>query len=99
MILFILGIFFSVINVKCVCVSKMVFRHSKTFVHLSVFRSYVETLSTAAFDSIIEFEATLALSRSPFVTNNSHYDHDDDQLTVWPGRHGGPSLGAFLSHG
>lgn len=64
-----------------------------------VLRSYVETLSTAAFDSIKEFDAFLASSHTPFVTNNSHYDHDDDKLTVWPGRHGGPSLGAFLSHG
>ncbi|AWP18648.1 Hypothetical protein SMAX5B_006631 [Scophthalmus maximus] len=63
------------------------------------FKSFVETLSSAASDSTIEFDALLASSRAPFVTNNSHYDHDDDKLTVWPGRHGGPSLGAFLSHG
>lgn len=63
------------------------------------FRSYMETLTTAAFDSIKELETLLASSRTPFVTNNSHYDHDDDKLTVWPGRHGGPSLGTFLSHG
>lgn len=62
-------------------------------------RSFVETLTAAAFDSIKEFDTCTALSRAPFVTNNSHYDHDDDKLTVWPGRHGGPSLGAFLSHG
>lgn len=69
------------------------------FYFLPFTRSFVETLSTAAFDSIKEFKALLSSSRSPFVTNNSHYDHDDDKLTVWPGRHGGPSLGAFLSHG
>lgn len=60
----------------------------------------METLTAvAAFDSIYDFETYSTLSHAPFVTNNSHYDHDDDELTVWPGRHGGPSLGAFLSHG
>lgn len=63
-----------------------------------VYRSYVETLSTAAFDSIKEFDASPALPHTPFVTN-SRPDHDDGKLTVWPGRHGGPSVGAFLSHG
>lgn len=62
------------------------------------FRSYIKSFSTAVFDSIDEFVAPQELSHTPFVTNNSHYDHDDDKLTVWPGRHGGPSL-AFLSHG
>lgn len=59
----------------------------------------MKTLTTAALDSIKEYKTCLESSHTPFVTNNSHYDHDDDKLTVWPGRHGGPSLGTFLSHG
>lgn len=59
-------------------------------------RSYKKTLITAALYSKKEYKTP---SHTPFVTNNSHYDHDDDKLTVWPGRHGGPSLGTFLSHG
>ncbi|KAG7239396.1 hypothetical protein INR49_029162 [Caranx melampygus] len=53
-------------------------------VQCGLLHSFLETLSTAAFDSIKEFDALLASSRTPFVTNNSHYDHDDDKLTVWP---------------
>ena len=64
----------------------------------SFFRSFVESLRSAAVDSKKD-SGPYKSPRTPFVTNNSHYDHDDDRLTVWPGRHGGPSLGAFLSHG
>lgn len=59
----------------------------------------METLTAAALDSIREFKTYITSSHTTFVTTNSHYDHDNDKLTVWPGRHGGPSMGTFLSHG
>lgn len=74
--------------------------HVINFYHLYLLsRSYVKTLIAAALYSKKEYKTPLESSHTPFVTNNSHYDHDDDKLTVWPGRHGGPSLGTFLSHG